>query len=189
MKRTLMMMLFVALATVASVQAADVKINLLNRGANQQMTAAQNVKYSISNAAGEIVAQGENANIKVDLPEGNYEITVEQTTPNDQVRYGAHQFKVTSEGANVSYEIMPNGLRLIGQPGQAGQVAPTLPRVLPQNPVAPNYPVLPPQAPYAGGMGAMGAGGNWGMLAMTGALVATAIALGVDDNGVTAVQR
>ena len=56
-------MLFAALAmaTVASVQAADVKINLQNRGPNQQMVLAQNVKYTIANAEGEIVAEGENA--------------------------------------------------------------------------------------------------------------------------------
>lgn len=187
MKRTLMM-LVAMLATVASVQAADVKINLQNRGPNQQMAAAQNVKYSISNAEGEIVAEGEEAEINLDLPEGNYEITVEQTAPNGQVRYGAQQMNVTAEGANLSFEITPNGLQPVNP--NVPTVRPTIPRRIPSRPnPATNLPQLPPQAPVA----TAGSYNNWGILGLTGALVATAIALGVDDDDdpqdVSGVQR
>lgn len=200
MKRTLMMLFAaLAMATVALVQAADVKINLQNRGPNQQMTSAQNVKYTISNAEGEIVAEGENAEINVDLPEGHYEITVEQTTANGQVRYGAQQMNVTTEGANLSFEITPNGLR----PANAPNVAPgrpTIPRQRMQarpNPYT-NAPQLPPQAGMVGGAaGVAGAGaamsGTWGMLGMIGAMVATTVAVTADDDDVrqpvSGVQR
>lgn len=190
MKRTLMM-LVAMLATVASVQAADVKINLQNRGPNQQMTSAQNVKYSISNAEGEIVAEGEEAEINLDLPEDNYEITVEQTGPNGQVRYGAQQMNVTPEGANLSFEITPNGLQPVNP--NAPTVRPTIPRqprVVRPNPYTTNMPQLPPQAPNGA---VMYSGNNWGIWGLAGALVATAVALGVDDDNdrqpVSGVQR
>lgn len=193
MKRTLMM-LVAMLATVASVQAADVKVNLQNRGAGQQMVSAQNVKYTISNAEGEIVAEGEEAEINLDLPEGNYEITVEQKLPNEQVHYGAQQIKVTAEGANVTFEITPNGL----QPVNANLAAvrstiPSQPRVVRPNT---NLPQLPPQAgmSVAGATGVAGAAGTagalsgtWGMLGMIGAMVATTVAVTADD--ATSVQR
>lgn len=192
MKRTLMMLFAaLAMATVASVQADDVKINLQNRGPNQQMTSAQNVKYSISNAEGEIVAEGEKAEIILDLPEGNYEITVEQTTPNGQVRYGAQQISVPAEGANLSFEITPNGLRPANAPNVA-PVRPTIPRqrIAPRpNPYTTNMPQLPPQASVSVGRNY----NTWGVLGLAGALVATAIALGVDDDDVrqpvSGVQR
>lgn len=194
MKRTLMM-LVAMLATVASVQAADVKINLQNRGPNQQMTSAQNVKYSISNAEGEIVAEGEEAEINLDLPEGNYEITVEQTGPNGQVRYGAQQMNVTPEGANLSFEITPNGLQPVNP--NAPTVRPTIPRqprVARPNPYT-NAPQLPPQAGRSAGGAGTGAAmsGTWGMLGMIGAMVATTVAVTADDDdapqNVSGVQR
>ena len=193
MKRTLMM-LVAMLATVASVQAADVKVNLQNRGADQQMVSAQNVKYSISNAEGEIVAEGENSKIDLDLPEGVYEISVEQTTPGGDVRYGTQTINVTADGVNVAYEITPNGLRPVGPQAPKGLSNPTIPRQ--PNPTNPNLPPqLPqlPQLPQQGAVPSMNSGNNWGVLALVGALVATAVALGDDDDtpapGVTPVQR
>lgn len=186
MKRTLMM-LVAMLATVASVQAADVKVNLQNRGANQQMVSAQNVKYSISNAEGEIVAEGENARIDLDLPEGVYEISVEQTTANGDVRYGTQTIDVTADGVNVAYEITPNGLRPVGPQAPKGLSNPTIPRQ--PNPTNPNLPPQLPQLPQQGGVPTMNSDNNWGILALVGALVATAIALGVDNDEVTPVQR
>lgn len=191
MKRTLMMLFAaLAMATVASVQAADVKINLQNRGPNQQMVLAQNVKYTIANAEGEIVAEGENAEITLDLPEGNYEITVEQTTLNGQVRYGAQQISVPAEGANLSFEITSNGLRPANAPNVAAArpTIPRQPRVARPNPYT-NAPQLPPQAPASVGRNY----NTWGVWGLAGALVATAVALGVDDDEVrrpvSCVQR
>lgn len=205
MKRTLMM-LVAMLATVASIQAADVKVNLQNRGPNQQMTSAQNVKYSISNAEGEIVAEGEGSEINLDLPEGNYEITVEQTGPNGQVRYGAQQMKVTPEGANVSFEITPNGLQPVNPNAPAVRsTIPRQPRVARPNvngSTAPGVNGLPGAAGVGnmGGMaGAAGAaggmagamGGSLGMLGTIGAMVATTVAVTADDEpeSVSGVQR
>lgn len=181
----MMLVAVLAMAAVASVQAADVKVNLQNRAPNQQMVPAQNVKYTISNAEGEIVAEGEGSEINLDLPEGVYEITVEQTAPNGEVYYGTKMIEVTPEGANVSFEITPQGL----QPANA-QIRQTIPRQL-QRPNTPPRPVQLPQLPEPG-VPTMGAERNWGMLAMVGALVATAIALGVDDDEpvyVTPCQR
>lgn len=187
MKRTLMMLVAVlAMAVVASVQAADVKVNLQNRGADQQMVSAENVKYSIANADGEIVAEGEGSEINLDLPEGNYEITVEQTTADGKVHYGTKMIEVTPEGANVSFEITPNGLEAVGSQAPKALVRSTIPRQL--NPANPNLPAQLPQLPSAPQPGAasMGAGmGNWGMLGMIGAIIATSIALGVDDEPAT----
>lgn len=191
MKRTLMMLVAVlAMAAVASVQAADVKVNLQNRGADQQMVSAQNVKYSIANADGEIVAEGEGSEINLDLPEGNYEITVEQTTADGKVHYGTKMIEVTPEGANVAYEITPNGLEAVGPQAPKAIVRSTIPRQPLTNPnLPPQLPQLPPAPqPNAPGVGAMG---NWGMLGMIGAIIATSIALGVDDDpapGVTPLQ-
>lgn len=189
MKRTLMM-LVAMLATVASVQAADVKVNLQNRGADQQMVSAQNVKYSISNAEGEIVAEGENSQIDLDLPEGSYEISVEQTTPDGKVHYGTQTIEVTADGVNVSYEITSNGLQPVG-PRAPQATRATIPRQ--PRPTNPNLPPQLPQLPQQGGVPTMNSGNNWGVLALVGALVATAVALGVDDDtpapGVTPVQR
>lgn len=193
MKRTLMMLVAVlAMAAVASVQAADVKVNLQNRGADQQMVAAQNVKYTVSNAEGEIVAEGEGSEIALDLPEGNYEITVEQTMADGKVHYGTKMIEVTPEGTNVAYEITPNGLEAVGpQAPKAIVVRSTIPRQPLTNPnLPPQLPQLPPAPqPYAPGVGAMG---NWGMLGMIGAIIATSVALGVDDDPAdepTCVQR
>ncbi|MBQ9127866.1 MAG: hypothetical protein IJY15_08940, partial [Thermoguttaceae bacterium] len=59
MKRTLMMLVAaLVMATVASVQAADVKIELKERDAKQNLVPAQNVKYSVANGEGKIVADG-----------------------------------------------------------------------------------------------------------------------------------
>lgn len=192
MKRTLMMLVAVlAMAAVASVQAADVKVNLQNRGADQQMVAAQNVKYTVSNAEGEIVAEGEGSEIALDLPEGNYEITVEQTMADGKVHYGTKMIEVTPEGANVAYEITPNGLEAVGPQAPKAIVRSTIPRQPLTNPnLPPQLPQLPPAPqPNAPGVGAMG---NWGMLGMIGAIIATSVALGVDDDpadGPTPVQR
>ncbi len=196
MKRTLMMLVAVlAMTAVASVQAADVKVNLQNRGADQQMVAAQNVKYSISNAEGKIVAEGEGSEIALDLPEGNYEITVEQTIADGKVHYGTKMIEVTPEGVDVAYEITPNGLEAVGPQAPKALVRSTIPRQLnPANPnLPPQLPQLPPAPqPNAPGVGAMGAMGNWGMLGMIGAMIATSVALGVDDDpapGPTPPQR
>lgn len=192
MKRTLMMLVAVlAMAAVASVQAADVKVNLQNRGADQQMVAAQNVKYTVSNAEGEIVAEGEGSEIALDLPEGNYEITVEQTMADGKVHYGTKMIEVTPEGANIAYEITPNGLEAVGPQAPKAIVRSTIPRQPLTNPnLPPQLPQLPPAPqPNAPGVGAMG---NWGMLGMIGAIIATSVALGVDDDpadGPTPVQR
>lgn len=186
----MMLVAVLAMMAVASVQAADVKVNLQNRGADQQMVAAQNVKYTISNAEGEIVAEGEGSDVALDLPEGNYEITVEQTIADGKVHYGTKMIEVTSEGVDVAYEITPNGLEAVGPQAPKAMVRSTIPR---QPTTNPNLPPQLPQLPQQGGVPTMNSGNNWSVLALVGALVATAIALGVDDDtpatGVTPVQR
>ena len=181
MKRTLMMLAAVlALATVASVQAADVKIEIKERDANQKLVAAQNIKYSVANADGAIVANGEKSDFAMDVAEGNYEITVEQKAVADHVRYGAAAFVVPAAGDDFIFELTDSGLRLVEEDDDKGAV------VLPGKPIAhaavrplPQLPQLPPQVPTTG---AVYSGNNWGVLGLAGALVATAIALGVDDD-------
>lgn len=182
MKRTLMMLVAaLAMTVVASVQAADVKVNLHSRGANNQLTAAQNVKYTIANADGEIVAQGEEAEVALDLPNGNYEITVEQTMPNGQVRYGAQQMEVDEESEQFTFEITQNGLQLVDANGAPAAVERT---TVPRNPslLRTNQESSPFQQPAVPQPGSSANGGTWGVLGLAGALVATAVALGVDDD-------
>lgn len=182
MKRTLMMLVAaLAMTVVASVQAADVKVNLHSRGANNQLTAAQNVKYTIANADGEIVAQGEEAEVALDLPNGNYEITVEQTMPNGQVRYGAQQMEVDEESEQFTFEITQNGLQLVDANGAPAAVERT---TVPRNPslLRTNQESSPFQQPAVPQPGSCANGGTWGVLGLAGALVATAVALGVDDD-------
>lgn len=178
------MMLVAALAmtVVASVQAADVKVNLHSRGANNQLTAAQNVKYTIANADGEIVAQGEDAEVALDLPNGNYEITVEQTMPNGQVRYGAQQMEVDEESEQFTFEITQNGLQLVDANGASAAMERT---TVPRNPslLRTNQESSPFQQPAVPQPSSNSANcGTWGVLGLAGALVATAVALGVDDD-------
>lgn len=182
MKRTLMMLVAaLAMTVVASVQAADVKVNLHSRGANNQLTAAQNVKYTISNADGEIVAQGEEAEVALDLPSGNYEITVEQTMPNGQVRYGAQQLAVDEESEQFAFEITQNGLQPVDANGAPAAVERT---TVPRNPslLRTNQESSPFQQPVVPQPGSSANCGTWGVLGLAGALVATAVALGVDDD-------
>lgn len=192
MKRTLMMLVAVlAMATVASVQAADLKVELKERDANQKLVPAQNVKYSVSNGDGEIVADGDKSEFALDVAEGNFELTVEQTTATDRARYGAAALTVPAAGAKYAFEITDAGLKLIKEDDDKAAL------VIPNKPVAsaavrpiPNLPQLPPQAPTGA---VMYSGNNWGIWGLAGALVATAIALGVDDDndtpGVSGVQR
>lgn len=182
MKRTLMMLVAaLAMTVVASVQAADVKVNLHSRGANNQLTAAQNVKYTIANADGEIVAQGEEAEVALDLPNGNYEITVEQTMPNGQVRYGAQQMEVDEESEQFTFEITQNGLQLVDANGAPAAVERT---TVPRNPslLRTNQESSPFQQPAVPQPSCSANSGTWGVLGLAGALVATAVALGVDDD-------
>ncbi len=182
MKRTLMMLVAaLAMTVVASVQAADVKVNLHSRGANNQLTAAQNVKYTIANADGEIVAQGEEAEVALDLPNGNYEITVEQTMPNGQVRYGAQQMEVDEESEQFTFEITQNGLQLVDANGAPAAVERT---TVPRNPslLRTNQESSPFQQPAVPQPCYSANSGTWGVLGLAGALVATAVALGVDDD-------
>jgi hypothetical protein len=193
MKRTLMMLVAVlALTAVASVQAADVKVEIKERDAAQNLVPAQNIKYSIANSDGAVVVDGEGSDIAFNAAEGNYELTVEQAA--EQVRYGSAVMAVPAEGDIFIYEITDAGLVLIEEDDddKAGVIlGDAAPSVVPQ-PVAlaqpmPCVPALPPQ-----GIPTMTAGGNWGVLALVGALVATAVALGVDDDCpccVTPVQR
>ena len=190
MKRTLMMLVAVlALTAVASVQAADVKVELKERDAEQNLVAAQNVKYSVSNSEGEIVADGETAEFALNVPEGHYELTVEQTKADDHVRYGAAILVVPAEGDEVVFELTDAGLKRIVEDDddKAGVIIPSKP-VSVARPI-PTYPQIPQQAAGV----AVSSGRNWGFLGLAGALVATAIALGVDDDGcpcpVTPVQR
>lgn len=187
MKRTLMMLVAaLAMTVVASVQAADVKVNLHSRGANNQLTAAQNVKYTIANADGEIVAQGEGAEVALDLPNGNYEITVEQTMPNGQVRYGAQQMEVDGESEQFTFEITQNGL----QPVEANGASATAERAtVPRNPsllrmnqeTSPFQQPAVPQ-PSSNALASNANCGTWSVLGLVGAMVATSVALGVDDD-------
>lgn len=182
MKRTLMMLVAaLAMTVVASVQAADVKVNLHSRGANNQLTAAQNVKYTIANADGEIVAQGEEAEVALDLPNGNYEITVEQTMPNGQVRYGAQQMEVDEESEQFTFEITQNGLQLVDANGAPAAVERT---TVPRNPslLRTNQESSPFQQPAVPQPSSSANSGTWCVLGLAGALVATAVALGVDDD-------
>lgn len=191
MKRTLMMLVAVlAMAAVASVQAADVQVELKNRDAAQNLVPAQNVKYSIANADGEIVMDGDGSEIAFSAPEGHYEITVEQAKGDDQPRYGSAVMNVPPQGDLFIYEITDAGLVLIEEDDDdKAAVIVNGPATIPNIPAMPAQPVpcLPPQ-----GIPTMTAGGNWGVLALIGALVATAVALGVDDDCpccVTPVQR
>ncbi|MBR2003899.1 MAG: hypothetical protein IJ991_06930, partial [Thermoguttaceae bacterium] len=118
---------------------------------------------------------------------GKYEVTVEQKA-GDQVYYGSAVMEVPAVDETFKYEITPTELRLIEEDDDKAAV------VIPNKPVV-NAAVRPmpcccmPQAPVA----TMGAYNNWGILGLTGALVATAIALGVDDDDdpqdVSGVQR
>lgn len=191
MKRALMMLVAVlAMTAVASVQAADVQVEIKERDANQKLVPAQNVKYSVANAEGEIVADGEKADFAMNVPEGNYEITVEQKVTGDHVRYGAATFVVPAAGDKFIFELTDSGLRLVEEDDDKTAV------VIPSRPVAAsavrpvaNLPQLPPQAAPAG---VAYSTNNWGILGLAGALVATAIALGVDDDcpcAVTPCQR
>ncbi len=194
MKRTLMMLVAVlVMAAVASVQAADVKIEIKERDANQKLVPAQNIKYSVANSEGEIVADGEASDFAMDVAAGNYEITVEQKAATDRVRYGAATFVVPVAGDDFIFELTDSELRLVKEDDDKAAL------VIPGKPVAnaalrpvPQLPAqLPPQVPTTGA--AVYSGNNWGILGLTGALVATAIALGVDDDdcpcAVTPVQR
>lgn len=176
-----MLVAALAMTVVASVQAADVKVNLHSRGANNQLTAAQNVKYTIANADGEIVAQGEEAEVALDLPNGNYEITVEQTMPNGQVRYGAQQMEVDEESEQFTFEITQNGLQLVDANGAPAAVERT---TVPRNPslLRTNQESSPFQQPAVPQPSSSANCGTWGVLGLAGALVATAVALGVDDD-------
>ncbi len=190
MKRTLMMLVaMLALAAVASVQAADVKVEIKERDANNNLVPAQNIKYSVSNDDGEIVASGDACNFSMDVVAGNYELTVEQAAT-ARVRYGAAALVVTEKGDNFVFELTDAGLKK-----ERGSV------VIPSQPVAnaslrpvANLPQVPTQTPIQVPTGAtMYSGNNWGFLGLAGALVATAIALGVDDDkcpcAVTPCQR
>ena len=188
MKRTLVKLVAVlVMATVASVQAADVKIEIKERDANQNLVPAQNLKYSVANAEGAIVADGEKAEFAMDVAEGNYELTVEQKA-NDHVRYGAAAVVVPAAGDEFVYELTDSGLKLVEEDDDAKAAV-----VLSGKPVClcqhPQLPQLPPQATASV---TMNSGNNWGILGLAGALVATAIALGVDDDEprpVTPCQR
>ncbi len=171
------------MTVVASVQAADVKVGLFDRGANNQLVAAQNVKYSISDAEGKIVADGAKAEISLDLNEGVYEITVEQALPNAQVRYGAQLMNVPAAGAEFSFEISPEGLVAVDkneneneENENADNTSSTISKK-PVRPAAPRQPQLPQQQGPS-----MNSGNSWAMLGMVGALIATAVSLGVDDD-------
>jgi len=193
MKRTLMMLVAVlAMAAVASVQAADVKIEFKNRDSEQKLVPAQSVKYSIANADGAIVADGEGSEITLNVAEGNYEITVEQTKAADQARYGSAVLNVPAQGDTFVYEITDAGLILIEEDDDKSAVAWKEPMKIANLPRSTNVSQLP-QFPQQGGVPTMTSGNNWGILALVGALVATAVALGVDDDGpapgVTPVQR
>ncbi len=191
MKRTLMMLVAVfVMATVASVQAADVKVEIKERDANQKLVPAQNIKYSVSNADGAIVADGEKAEFAMDVAEGTYELTVEQTKA-DRVRYGAAAFNVPAKGDKFVFELTDSGLRLVKEDDDKGAlVIPNKPAVNAAIRPVPNMPQLPPQAPNGA---VVYSGNNWGIWGLAGALVATAIALGVDDDDapqdVSGVQR
>lgn len=192
MKRTLMMLVAVlAMATVASVQAADVKIEIKERAANQELVPAQNVKYAVSDAEGKLVASGEKSEFTMDVPAGNYGITVEQNVANNHVRYGATTFDVPEAGDDYVFVLTDDGLKLVDEDDDKGAV------VLSGKPMT-NVSVhqvvnLPAQVPTQIPTGAVAySGNNWGILGLAGALVATAIALGVDDDcacPVTPCQR
>lgn len=192
MKRTLMMLVAVlAMATVASVQAADVKIEIKERAANQELVPAQNVKYAVSDAEGKVVASGEKSEFTMDVPAGNYGITVEQNVANNHVRYGATTFNVPEAGDDYVFVLEDDGLKLVDEDDDKGAV------VLSGKPMT-NVSVhqvvnIPAQVPTQIPTGAVAySGNNWGILGLAGALVATAIALGVDDDEprpVTPCQR
>jgi hypothetical protein len=179
------------MTAVASVQAADVKLEFKNRDANQKFVPAQNVKYSIADANGEIVVDGVGSEAAFNVEAGKYEVTVEQKVADSHVRYGSAVFEVAEAAKTLKYEITETELRLIkdDDDDKAALVISNKPLV--KTPVRP----LPacccqcvPQASVAG----MNSCNNWGILGLTGALVATAIALGVDDDGpkdVSGVQR
>lgn len=187
-----------AMAAFASVQAAEVNVKLQNRGADQQMTAAQSVQYTVTNADGEIVAEGDGSEIKLDLAEGEYELTVQQTLEDGKVHYGVQPMTVPADGADFAFDVTPDGLTVAPK---AAEVAPVIAKS-PVNKCKCKYcdcnatreycaehcdcehcdcgafvvPFQAVQAPTS-----YVAGRNWGFLGMAGALVATAIALGVDD--------
>ena len=190
MKRALMMLVAVlTLTTVASVQAANVKVEFKNRVAGDKFVPAKNVEYSVANADGAIVVDGAGSEFTFNGDAGKYEITVEQKT-GDQVYYGSAVMEVPAVDETFKYEITPTELRLIEEDDDKAAV------VIPNKPVVnaavrpmPSMPQLPPQTPVA----TAGSYNNWGILGLTGALVATAIALGVDDDDdpqdVSGVQR
>ena len=189
MKRALMMLVAVlTLTTVASVQAANVKVEFKNRVAGDKFVPAENVEYSVANADGAIVVDGAGSEFTFNGDAGKYEITVEQKM-GDQVYYGSAVMEVPAVDETFKYEITPTELRLIEEDDDKAAV------VIPNKPVVnaavrpmPSMPQLPPQAPVA----TAGSYNNWGILGLTGALVATAIALGVDDDEpgtVSGVQR
>ena len=190
MKRTLVKLVAVlVMATVASVQAADVKIEIKERDANQNLVPAQNLKYSVANAEGAVVADGEKAEFAMDVAEGNYELTVEQKA-NEHVRYGAAAVVVPAEGDELVYELTDAGLKLVEEDDDDKAAI-----VLSGKPVA-NAAVRPlPQLPTQAAncnCGAYSSNNCWGIFGLAGALVATAIALGVDDDEprpVTPCQR
>lgn len=194
MKRALMMLVAVlTLTTVASVQAANVKVEFKNRVAGDKFVPAKNVEYSVANADGAIVVDGAGSDFTFNGDAGKYEITVEQKA-GDQVYYGSTVMEVPAVDETFKYEITPTELRLIEEDDDKAAV------VIPNEPVV-NAAVRPmpccgmpqacccmPQAPVA----TAGYCNNWGILGLTGALVATAIALGVDDDDpqdVSGVQR
>jgi hypothetical protein len=187
MKRALMMLVAVlAMTAVASVQAADVKIEFKNRDVNQKYVPAQNVKYSIADANGEIVVDGAGSEVAFNVEAGKYEVTVEQKVADSHVRYGSAVFEVADAAETFKYEITETELRLIEDDDDDEAAL-----VIASRPVA-NAPIRPlpthPQVPSVGTQSY----NNWGILGLTGALVATAIALGVDDDcpkPVSGVQR
>ena len=190
----MMLVAVLTLATVASVQAADVKVEIKERDANQNLVAAQNIKYSVVNAEGAVVANGETADFSMDVAEGNYELSAEQAA-DEHVRYGSAALVVPPTGDELVYELTDSGLKLVKEDDDkagvivARPVANGVGRLTPVARPVPALPQLPAQVPTTG---AFFAGNNWGFLGLTGALVATAIALGVDDDcpcPVTPCQR
>lgn len=182
----MMLVAVLTLTTVASVQAANVKVEFKNRVAGDKFVPAKNVEYSVANADGAIVVDGAGSEFTFNGDAGKYEITVEQKA-GDQVYYGSAVMEVPAVDETFKYEITPTELRLIEEDDDKAAV------VIPNEPVV-NAAVRPmpcccmPQAPVA----TAGSYNNWGILGLTGALVATAIALGVDDDDpqdVSGVQR
>lgn len=184
----MMLVAVLAMAAVASVQAADVQVEIKERNAERQLVPAQNVKYSIANADGVVVADGEGSEVAFSAPAGGYEITVEQLKADNQARYGSAVMNVPVEGKKYIYEITDVGLILIEDDDDKAGVLWDGPSKISNLPRTTTCAQLPQQC-----VPTMTAGNNWGVLALVGALVATAISLGVDDDRpphfVTPVQR